>query len=234
MEEQKESGPPFVTYLFLATAALVMVYVSLLPPSGVERFYRAYAFSASSIFELSSTNLFENFGLVGLFTYMFLHASWMHFLMNAVALLGAGIIVEREIGSIRYVLVYLFSGISAAITYSLLHMSSADTLIGASGAIFGVIAVLFLLMPFKITFTLVIPLPSVLVGIMLSLVEFSAMVRAQIETGVAHEAHLAGFLFGGILAFAIDRRRAMKGLIIAVIIFLILYYLGIQFRLLQP
>jgi len=230
MDEPRKRSRPLVTYLLLASTALVMVYVSILPPSEVEQFYREYAFSTANLLNFSPASPFKNAGVIGLFTYMFLHASWMHLLLNAIALWGAGVIVEREIGSTRYGLVYLLSGVAAALSYSLIHTPSGDSLVGSSGAIFGVIALLFLLMPFKITFALIVPLPSVLVGIMLSAVEFSSFWLST-EPGVAHEAHLAGFVFGCICAFAIDRRRALKGLIIAAAVFVVLYYLGIHFRL---
>lgn len=211
-----------MTYLLMLTSAIVQLYVSTLTVSDAEMLFERYA--------LHPVMLFKGVGLENLLTYMFLHGSWMHFLVNSIALLGAGLVVERDIGSERYSLVYLLSGVVAGAVYSFLHRSSGVAVVGASGAIFGVIALLFLLMPFKITFTLIVPLPSVIVGILLSAIEFSA---AWIATNdfVAHDAHLAGFIFGGICAFAIDRRRALKGLIIAATVFVILYYLGIYFGL---
>lgn len=222
MEHDETRGRPLVTYLLMSASALVQLYVSALTVPEAQMLFEKYA--------LHPVMLLEGVGLEKLLTYMFLHGSWMHFLVNSIALWGAGLVVERDIGSARYFIVYLFSGVVAGLVHSFLHMSSNVPVVGASGAIFGVIALLFLLMPFKITFTLIVPLPSVIVGIMLSAVEFSA---AWIATDgfVAHDAHLAGFIFGCICAFAIDRRRALKGLIIAATAFVILYYLGIHFGL---
>jgi membrane associated rhomboid family serine protease len=105
-------------------------------------------------------------------------------------------------------------------------------LVGSSGAVFGVIAVLFLLMPFKLTFTMVVPLPSVIVGLMLSAVELSAFWMAT-DIGVAHDAHLVGFITGGLCAFVIDKKRALKGLFIALVVLAAIYYLGAYFNLVQ-
>lgn len=211
-----------VTYLLLVSISLVQVYVSSLTTTEALLFFEAFA--------LFPVMLFGGAGAKNLFTYMFLHGSWMHLIVNSIALWGAGVVVEREIGSAKYILVYLFSGVVAGLVHSYLHMSSSIPIVGSSGAIFGVIALLFLLMPFKITFALIVPLPSVLVGIMLSAVEFSAAWFSS-DGGVAHDAHLAGFVFGCVCAFAIDRKRALKGVIIATAVFIILYYLGIYFRL---
>lgn len=217
MEGKSDKGRPIVTYLLLAFLVLIQFYVSTIPEAEVLRLYNLYA--------LFPSKLFGGVGSEGLITYMFLHGSWIHFIVNAVSLWGSGGTVEREIGSIQFAIIYLGSGVVAGLVHSLLYASSSVPLVGASGAIFGVIAVLFLLMPFKVTFTMLIPLPSVLVGIMLSAMEFSAFLFAS-DITVAHDAHLSGFLFGCISAFAIDRKRALKGLVLAIAISAILYYLG--------
>lgn len=222
MAQPRTESRPLVTYLILASTALIQVYISTLPMAGAVRFFNEYS--------LLPFKIFEGVGVAGLVTYMFLHGSWLHFLVNAVALWGAGGIVEREIGSATYILVYLSSGFAAGLVHSFLHVSSEVPLVGSSGAIFGVIAVLFLLMPFKITFALIVPLPAVLVGIMLSAVEFSALWLPS-EAGIAHDAHLSGFIFGCISAFVINGKRALKGLFIAIVVFGVLLYLGIYFGL---
>ena len=222
MERKSDQGRPIVTYLLLALLVLIQFYVSTIPEAEALQLYDLYA--------LFPTKLFGGVGSEGLVTYMFLHGSWIHFIVNAVSLWGSGGIVEREIGSIQFAIIYIGSGVVAGLVHSLLYASSSIPLVGASGAIFGVIAVLFLLMPFKVTFTLLIPLPSVLVGIMLSAMEFSAFWFAS-DITVAHDAHLSGFLFGCISAFAVDRKRALKGLVLAIAISAILYYLGVRFDL---
>jgi membrane associated rhomboid family serine protease len=47
------------------------------------------------------------------------------------------------------------------------------------------------------------------------------------DPGIAHDAHLSGFVFGCVCAFAIDQRRAMKGLIIALAVLALIYLLGV-------
>ena len=226
MEEvRKEREKPSLmgTNLLLIVTILIQLYLYMVGPSKALKFYNSYS--------LMPANLFSGVNIDSVFTYMFLHGNLVHLLVNSVALYGAGRIVERDIGRIRYLLVFILSGVAAGLVHCLLNPSSEIPLVGSSGAIFGVIAVLFLLMPFKITFALFVPLPSVIVGIMLSLVELSAFWMAS-DFGVAHDAHLAGFVMGGLCAFVIDKKRAVKGLFIAAGVLIVIYYLGVYFNLL--
>jgi len=160
-----------------------------------------------------------------LVTYIFLHSSLMHFALNAITLLAAGITVERDIGSGRFALLFLLSGIVAGLIHSFAYPRSNIPVVGASGAIFGVIAILFLFMPLKITLALILPLPAVLVGIVLVLVETYAVVYHSDPT-IAHFAHLGGFAFGALYAFIVDAKRAVRGLIIAALVYLGIYLLN--------
>jgi hypothetical protein len=226
MEEvREESKKPslMVTNLLLIATVSIQLYLYILGPSKALGLYETYS--------LVPVNLFGGIHVDSIVTYMFLHGNLVHLLVNSVALYGAGSIVERDIGHVKYLLVFVASGIAAGLVHCILNPSSKIPLVGSSGAIFGVIAVLFLLMPFKITFALVVPLPSVILGIMLSLIELSAFWMAS-DFGVAHDAHLAGFVMGGISAFLIDKRRAVKGLFIAAVVLALMYYLGVYFNLL--
>lgn len=223
-EERKKEPTPFITNLILVTTILIQIYISIIPKGEALRIYETYS--------LVPVQLFDGVHIDSLFTYMFLHGNLVHLLVNSIALYGTGRTVERDIGNIKYLLVFIISGVAAGIFHSYLNPFSSAPLVGSSGAIFGVIATLFLLMPFKITFALIVPLPSVIVGVMLSIVELSAF-WMQNDLGIAHDAHLAGFITGCVCAFAIDRDRALKGLIIAGTVVALLYYLGVYFGLIS-
>jgi membrane associated rhomboid family serine protease len=223
VSEERKKPSLMVTNLLLIATISIQLYLYVLGPSKALKLYETYS--------LVPVNLFGGVSVDSIITYMFLHGDLVHLLVNSVALYGAGSMVERDIGHVKYLLVFLASGVAAGLVHCILNPSSEIPLVGSSGAIFGIIAVLFLLMPFKITFTLVVPLPSVILGIMLSLVELSAFWMAS-DFGVAHDAHLAGFVTGGICAFLIDKKRAVKGLFIAAVVFALIYYLGVYFNLL--
>lgn len=79
----------------------------------------------------------------GLFTAMLLHAGWTHALMNAVGALAFGAPVARlfgdRIGPSVFLLFYVGCGVVAALGFGLVHWGSADPMVGASGAVFGLI-----------------------------------------------------------------------------------------------
>ncbi len=221
--EERKKPSLIVTNLLLIATIAIQLYLYILGPSKALELYETYS--------LVPVNLFEGVNVDSIITYMFFHGNLVHLLVNSVALYGAGSIVERDIGHVKYLLIFMASGVAAGFVHCLLNPSSEIPLVGSSGAIFGIIAVLFLLMPFKVTFALIVPLPSVILGIMLSLVELSAFWMAN-DFGVAHDAHLVGFVTGGICAFLIDKKRAVKGLFIAAVVLALIYYLGVYFNLL--
>lgn len=164
-----------------------------------------------------------------LFTYMFLHGNLAHLASNVFVLHSVGREVERDVGSMRFTLVYITSGVSAGLIHMAVNPTSNVPVIGASGAIFGLIAVMLLLMPFKVTTALILPLPGVVMGLLLVLVEV-ASVMVSVESGIAHDIHLYGFFVGCIGAFAIDQERAFRGLVIAMLILVALYFWTVYFE----
>ncbi len=200
--------------------ALIHLNLSIMPREATLLFYETY-----SLFQV---RLFDGLMLDTLLTYALLHGNWVHLIVNSVSLLCAGVIVETDIGHLRFLGAFITSGVIAGLLHSLLNPASSVPIIGASGAIFGVIAVLFLLMPFKITYALIIPLPSVAVGLMLSIVELYSLYTPADPT-IAHDAHLAGFAYGCIYAFLMDKRRSLKGLVVALIVLGVMYYIGVAY-----
>jgi membrane associated rhomboid family serine protease len=166
---------------------------------------------------------------LSLFTYMFLHGNLAHLASNVFVLHSVGREVERDVGSMRFTLVFLASGVSAGLIHMSVNPASNVPVIGASGAIFGLIAVMLLLMPFKVTTALILPLPGVVMGLLLVLVEVAA-VMVSVESGVAHDMHLYGFFVGCVGAFAIDQDRAFRGLVIALLILVALYVWAVYFE----
>jgi membrane associated rhomboid family serine protease len=220
--EPKRKPRPIVTYALLTAMILIHLYLSLIPRNEVLRIYETYS--------LFPVRLFDGVTVDTLLTYIFLHGNWVHLFANLVSLLGAGAIVETDIGHLKFLGAFITSGIVAGLIHSLLNPSTSVSIIGASGAIFGIIAVLFLLMPFKITYTLMIPLPALAVGLILCIVELYS-IYAQTDLTIAHDAHIAGFAYGLIYAFIVDKKRALKGLLVALIVLAGIYYIGTTYDL---
>ncbi|MER5886261.1 rhomboid family intramembrane serine protease [Streptomyces sp. NPDC001941] len=140
---------------------------------------------------------------------MFLHGSWLHLLGNMLFLWIFGNNIEDRLGRVRFVLFYLVCGYAAAYGYALANADSATPLIGASGAIAGVLgaylvlyptARVWVLVPFFIFLPLRLPAWIVL-GLWFVLQAFYSYGAGVSDAGaVAYLAHVAGFVVGMALA----------------------------------
>jgi len=143
-----------------------------------------------------------------LLTSMFLHGSWMHLLGNMWFLWIFGNNVEDSMGRIRFVAFYLLSGIAAAAAQVAADPASGIPMIGASGAISGVMGAYLILYPRVRVFTLV-PLGIIFTTIALpawtmllywmAIQVLGGLSRTGEEGGVAFWAHVGGFVAGVIL-----------------------------------
>ncbi|MDI5963527.1 rhomboid family intramembrane serine protease [Streptomyces sp. SL13] len=148
-------------------------------------------------------------------TALFVHGGWTHLLGNMLFLFVFGPAVEDRVGRTRYAVFYLVAGYVATYGYAYGHAGSTQTLIGASGAIAGVLgAFLFLYPRARVTsllpFLLFLPLrfPAWLVlGFWFALQWFASR-TAQAAPGVAYLAHVIGFGFGFLCAAAAYRERS--------------------------
>ncbi len=151
----------------------------------------------------------------GLVTHQFIHASWLHLLGNMLFLWVFGNNVEDRLGRFRFLPFFLICGIIAALGQAMTDPTSAVPLIGASGAISGVLGAYFLLFPRARVLSLVgiIPLrlPAWLVlGAYIAFQFVYVGGQAQEgEGGVAYWAHIWGFAAGLALIFPFlaGRRR---------------------------
>jgi len=160
-----------------------------------------------------------------LFTSLFLHANLIHLGNNMIGLFIFGRIVEHKLGFFKTLLVYLTAGIIANLTHMLIHLTLNSNIgaIGASGALMGLVSMGILLNPFTITYEFVTPLPVIVVGWTLFAMDIIGLLSPT-QTGIAHFAHLGGFLsvFAS-LSFLSIRQEALlrKGFIINGITFIL-------------
>jgi hypothetical protein len=151
-----------------------------------------------------------------LFTSMFVHTDFLHILGNMFVFFFMGIAFEQRIGAKKFLLIYLITGICGALTHSLLNIDSPIPLIGASGAIFGVLGAFAYAYPRD---EIVMPVPIGIMFIMRIKVIYATILFAVFETIVvmfsvqdstAHFAHLGGLASGVVLAAILLRNRAEK------------------------
>lgn len=146
---------------------------------------------------------------VTLVTYMFLHGDWMHLGGNMLFLWVFGDNIEDAMGSIRFTMFYLLAGVAAGLAHVYMNPGSEAPLIGASGAIAGIIGAYLMLYPrvrmWSLAFMrLPLKLPAfVVIGAWVGTQVF--FVYAGIQDGTAWWAHLGGFVAGVLLVVVFKR-----------------------------
>ena len=148
-------------------------------------------------------------------TSMFLHGSWMHLIGNMLYLWIFGNNVEEAMGHVRFIVFYLLCGVAAAMAQSLPDPESTIPMIGASGALSGVLGAYLMLHPHA-RVLVAIPLgfyvhltylPALwMLGIWFLLQLASSLVVSSKEGGVAWYAHIGGFVAGLLLVPLFKRR----------------------------
>lgn len=141
---------------------------------------------------------------------MFLHAGLLHLGGNMWSLWIFGNNVEDAFGHVGYVVLYLLSGVAATLGFVAFNADTTIPLVGASGAIAGVMGAYLVLFPkakvvsvFPILFFIPITLRAT---IFLAIWFVSQFALVGGESGVAWEAHVAGFAFGALAALVMRRR----------------------------
>jgi membrane associated rhomboid family serine protease len=146
---------------------------------------------------------------------MFLHGGWLHLLGNMLFLWVFGNNVEDRLGGLRFTLFYLFCGYVAAYGFALVNADSSQPLIGASGAVSGVLGAYLVLYPRArvwslVPFLLFLPLrlPAWLVLGLWFLLQwvYSAGYAVSQAGSVAYVAHVVGFVLGVVLALPLRGR----------------------------
>lgn len=138
-----------------------------------------------------------------LLTYMFLHGGWVHLFGNMLFLWVFGDNVEDAMGSVRFLIFYLLAGVAAGIAFAVSAPYSTTPLVGASGAIAGIVAAYLLLYPrVKMWVLILMRLPLKLsamwvIGGWLAFQIFNAITNVNQET--AWWAHVGGFVVGALL-----------------------------------
>ena len=148
-------------------------------------------------------------------TSIFLHGGFMHLLGNMLYLWIFGDNVEDAMGSGRFLLFYVLCGLAASLSQIAVGPGSAIPMIGASGAIAGVLAAYFMLFPYARIVTIIpiffflriVSLPAVfLLGFWFILQVLNGAGTLGSASGVAWFAHIGGFVAGAVLVFPFRRR----------------------------
>ncbi|MFJ8359730.1 rhomboid family intramembrane serine protease [Streptomyces sp. NPDC093984] len=141
-------------------------------------------------------------------TALFVHGSWVHLLGNMLFLYVFGVMAEERMGHVEFALFYLGCGCLALLGYAAANAASAQTLVGASGAISAVLGAFLFLFPkarvtslFPFLFFLPLRFPAWVVLPFWASLQWVAAGRAAQGPGVAYLAHLVGFSLGFLYAW---------------------------------
>ena len=205
---------PYVTYVLMAlNIGIFLSYAGLLSdPRAISAFYYEWA--------LFPARVSAGGGYEGLITSMFLHGGWMHLAGNMLFLFIYGDNIEDEMGHLPYLGFYLLAGIAAGLAQVLFEPSSQVPMVGASGAIAGVMGAYLLLYPkakvdiliIFVVFFRIFPIPAWIILMVWFAMQFVGGLGANPdEGGVAYWAHAGGFIAGLLMAVPLWLKRGGPG-----------------------
>jgi membrane associated rhomboid family serine protease len=208
-DENPTSRVPYITLSLIAINVLVFC-LGAFSPQGVEMGALRFGSIPYEITHLRSLDQALRVPpLLSLLTSLFVHGSLLHLLGNMLYLWIFGNNIEDVLGSFRFVLFYLACGLAAGLTQVAATPSSRVPMIGASGAIAGVLGAYWVLFPrarvLTLVFVFIVPVPA---GIVLGLWFVAQLLNVGMGGGVAWFAHVGGFLTGIGLVLVAVRRKA--------------------------
>jgi len=204
---------PLVNWLLIGLNVLVFLYELTLPAGALDALTRTWGLVPAQLMAHPTAVW------VTIFTAMFLHGGWFHIISNMWVLFIFGDNVEDRLGGTRYLFFYLLSGVAAALMEAFILPGSSAPMIGASGAIAGVLGAYLILYPRACVASLV---PILFI---FTILEIPAMVflpfwfisqlfsgwlalQGSTGSGVAWWAHVGGFIFGMATVGLFAPRRA--------------------------
>lgn len=203
---------PYVTYALLALNLIVFLLQSSMPRQDFEWFTVEYGMIPIVVRDLVPQPVAWLPDWANLVTYAFLHADWLHLGTNMLFLWIFGDNIEDALGHLRFVVFYLGCAVLAALVHIAFNYDSNGPLVGASGAVAGVMGAYILLYPharvfvlFRIVVPIPLPIPALwMLGVWIATQIFSVLVGSQ--EPVAWWAHLGGVAAGALLVIPMRRR----------------------------
>ena len=162
---------------------------------------QSYSSSFTGAFVLESSDVIARPWI--LITSIFLHGSLSHLIFNMFALVLFGLLLEKFVGSKRFLIVFFVSGIFASIASAFVYSSS----LGASGAIYGIIGALAVIRPKMIVWTYGVPMPMAAAGAFYLLLDLLGLF---FPSNVANAAHIAGLVVGVVIGLMIRKPEPKK------------------------
>ena len=223
---------PFVTIALIAVNLLAFVYQFSL---GIDRRGAGAGMAEALVMEfglvpcrltgLCPTPEFPN-PVATVFTSMFLHGGLLHIGGNMLYLWIFGDNVEDRLGHFRFLLFYVVCGVAAALAQTVIDPTSRIPMVGASGAVSGLLGAYLLLFPYATILTLLVFFPFfkfvhvpvlIVLGFWIVLQVLNGFITVSAQAlgrgemgGIAWFAHIGGFMAGMVLLFLLQPRRSRR------------------------
>ena len=207
-DDNPTESRPYVTCALIGLNILIFFYQIGLEENIRTSLIFEYGFKPSQLFSNENSMNLKQSSLLTIFTSMFLHGGLFHLLGNMLFLWIYGNNVEDSMGHIKFLIFYLLCGLAASLLQAIVSFDSSIPMIGASGAVSGVLSAYFLLYPKARVLTLVVLLIFITfiripAGLLIGFWFLSQIINAYFNDpnspGVAWYAHIGGFLMGLLL-----------------------------------
>ncbi len=219
-DQNPTTKTPIVNRLLIVANVLVWIYVLTLvrQPGAIAAFYDRYSFDWTEFVTQMTQGHIALATFAPLISHMFVHGGWLHVIGNMVYLWIFGDNVEERLGSVPYFIFYLLCGIVAAIGQGLVQ---PEPMVGASGAIAGVLGAYVVMFPaarvstlvFLGIFITIVQLPAlVVIGFFIVIQAIDALAELRLTAhqateNIAYFAHIFGFVAGILLLLLLRQRR---------------------------
>jgi len=186
--------------------------IGLIIVTGIVYFLQQFIPMFTPAFALDPSQALPEFKIYQLVTYIFLHGGFFHIFINLFVLYIFGRELEQRWGSGKFLTYYFVSGIGAGLITALF---SNYPVVGASGAIYGLLLAYGVLFPNRMLLLwFIIPVKAKYAVVFFGLLEFFATMTSRGD-GIAHITHLGGMVFGGALLalwhYSKGRKSKKKG-----------------------
>jgi len=215
-DDNPHTVTPYVNYAVIGLCVLVFLWqFSLGDQAGQMAVYQFGLIPGALFGNVTIDGVSRPSDVLTVFTSMFMHGGWMHLLGNMLYLWIFGDNIEASLGHKRYLVFYLVCGVAAAIAQVLVAPNSDIPMIGASGAVSGILGAYMMISPranvkvfvLLIIFITVINLPAfVVLGVWFLGQLLSQSMADPNAPGVAFMAHIGGFIAGAVLVFFFRQR----------------------------
>ena len=210
---------PIVSYLIIFFCVIIFFAQLSLSDAELRNFTYSYGLIPSVLMGIDQLpNEINRISPIGtIFTSMFMHGGWMHLIGNMLYLWIFADNIEEDLGTLNFVIFYFVSGIGAAMAQVLMDVNSQIPMIGASGAIGGVLgaylinypnARVLVLIPFGF-FSQLIKIRALYVLGFWFILQFinSFLTASSSGGGVAYAAHIGGFITGVVLILFLNKKN---------------------------